>query len=342
MKKRVNSQVQVARSLPCNGWTQTKTHICDEITIMFANLLATRVERPVMQTSRRRKDFAQIVPLVVWIVTISVAVGVHEPHVSSHSCDFTNGYFQEQEIDRISLYHIPKREASSGVILVSRLSIYGRKGARAGVMNLVLQKFSTSKEEHGAKGNFVRVQPITHDARCDSTREATKSGVHQEKFNSRFFAWIARQTRSDLRYRISKILSTFEKCLCQRLTCARLHSGMCSIRLHELYQFLFQILLERQRLLRDAATTTSVMNRNNLMKSSRTPESQQADITALEPGDALNAVTMLIRPLSWSLTGIGRICSSSPLIEVYMLSNDVEQGLRTRCVVFNMKRQLIY
>ena len=30
-----------------------------------------------------------------------------QAHVSIHSCDFTNGYFQGQEIDRILLYRIP-------------------------------------------------------------------------------------------------------------------------------------------------------------------------------------------------------------------------------------------
>ena len=30
-----------------------------------------------------------------------------QAHVSIHSCDFTNGYFQEQEIDRILLNRIP-------------------------------------------------------------------------------------------------------------------------------------------------------------------------------------------------------------------------------------------
>ena len=33
---------------------------------------------------------------------------------------------------------------------------HGTKGARAGVMNTVLQKFSTSKEQDGGKGNAIR------------------------------------------------------------------------------------------------------------------------------------------------------------------------------------------
>ena len=45
-------------------------------------------------------------------------------------------------------------------------------------MNPVLQKFSTRKEEDGAKGNTVQAQPSIYDARRDSIREATTSGVH--------------------------------------------------------------------------------------------------------------------------------------------------------------------
>ena len=50
-----------------------------------------------------------------------------QAHVSIHSCDFTNGYSQGQEIDRILLYLIPKEGVTSGAILLSRLPIYGTK-----------------------------------------------------------------------------------------------------------------------------------------------------------------------------------------------------------------------
>ena len=44
-----------------------------------------------------------------------------QAHVSIHSCDFTNGYFQGQEIDRQLLYPIPKEGVTIGAILASRL-----------------------------------------------------------------------------------------------------------------------------------------------------------------------------------------------------------------------------
>ena len=69
-------------------------------------------------------------------------------------------------------------------------------------------------------------------------------------------------------------------------------------------------------------------------------KSQQAGITALAPCDALNAVRMLIHPPSWSLTGIRRVCYGSLMVDAYILSNFVEQGLRTGAVVLDMRGQL--
>ena len=100
----------------------------------------------------------------------------------------------------------------------------------AEVMNSVLQQFLVGKEEHGtfsfcrkefrqdenygifvtAKDNTERVQPITHDMRHGLTRKATADELHQLRSVTQSLAWIARQTRPDLSYRISKIQSTFE------------------------------------------------------------------------------------------------------------------------------------
>ena len=46
--------------------------------MMLAYPPSTRVERRDMQTLRQRKDFAQILPLVMWIPTKSFAVGAHK------------------------------------------------------------------------------------------------------------------------------------------------------------------------------------------------------------------------------------------------------------------------
>ena len=63
-----------------------------------------------------------------------------QAHVSIQACDFTDEYFQGQGIGRISAYHVPKGEATTGTILASLLSIYGTRGAKAGVMNPCVTK----------------------------------------------------------------------------------------------------------------------------------------------------------------------------------------------------------
>ena len=101
---------------------------------------------------------------------------------------------------------------------------------QAGAMNSVLQQFLVGKEEHctfrfcgkefeqdedfgihvTAKDNIERVQPITYDGKHGLTRKATANGVHQLRSVAQFLAWVARQTRLDFSYHISKIQSTFE------------------------------------------------------------------------------------------------------------------------------------
>ena len=71
----------------------------------------------------------------------------------------------------------------------------------------------------------------------------------------------------------------------------------------------------------------------------RNSKAQQAGITALAPGDALNAEKMLIHLLSWS-SSIRRVCRSTLMAEAYALSNAVEHGLRTRAAIVDVRGQL--
>ena len=66
-------------------------------------------------------------------------------------------------------------------------------------------------------------------------------------------------------------------------------------------------------------------------------KSQQSCITTLAPGNALNAVKMLIHPLSWSSTRIRRVCRSTLMAEAYALSKAVEHVLRTGATIVDMR-----
>ena len=90
----------------------------------------SRVDWLVAEASRRQKDFAQILQLVDVDSHNIVCSWCAQAHVSIHSCDFTNGYFQGQEIDRILLYRIPaegipEKRIAGGESLASRVPVYG-------------------------------------------------------------------------------------------------------------------------------------------------------------------------------------------------------------------------
>ena len=111
------------------------------------------------------------------------------------------------------------------------LQDYLQQGAEA--TNSVLHQISVGKEEHGtfrfcgnsfwqddgihvtAKDNTVWLQPITYDAKHGLTRKATADEIHQLRSITQSLAWIAKQTRLDLSYRISKIQSASEN-VCAR------------------------------------------------------------------------------------------------------------------------------
>ena len=137
MKKRVNSPKQVARSIRCNGSIQTKAYLrrdSDSVSVLAkyqsrlvgcGNFETTEGLRT--DSSARDVDSHNIV--CSWCA---------QAHVSIHSCDFTNGYFQGQEVDRVLLYRmpaegIPEEGIAGGEILASRVPICGTKDAGRGL-----------------------------------------------------------------------------------------------------------------------------------------------------------------------------------------------------------------
>ena len=108
--------------------------------------------------------------------------------------------------------------------------LYGYLPEGAEVVNSVLQQFLVDKENHGtfrfcgkefrqdedfgihvtAKNNTERVQSNTYDTKHGLTRKAAADEIHQLRSVTQSLAWIARQTRPDLSFRISKIQSTVE------------------------------------------------------------------------------------------------------------------------------------
>ena len=113
-------------------------HNCEETATVFLFLQSTRVDWLVAEISRQRRDFAQILQLVMWIRTILFAVGVHRLMFPTTRAISRTDTFQGQEVNRILLYKIPaqgipEEGSTGGEILASRLPVYGTKDAGRGL-----------------------------------------------------------------------------------------------------------------------------------------------------------------------------------------------------------------
>ena len=179
------------------------------------------------------------------------------------------------------------RDDESKIIAVMSSNVddllYGSLPEGVVATNSVLQQFLVGKEEHGtfrfcgkefrqdedfgihvtAKDNTDRVQPIAYDAKQGLTRKATEDDIQQLRSVTQSLAWIARQTRPDLSYCISKIQSTFENADARDLRdCIKFVQCATSTSTRGIY--FLQNLLGMMRLLRRSVTPVSVNNRNNL------------------------------------------------------------------------------
>ena len=182
-----------------------------------------------------------------------------------------------------------------------------------------------------------RVQPITYDAKHGLTRKTTADETHQLRSVTQSLAWIARQTRPDFSYRISKIQSTFENTFVRDLReCNRIEEYATSTSTRGIYvssDFSLAVVVT----ISDASFCQEQEQRDRVTENF---QSQQACITALALGNALNVEKMLIHPLSWSSTRIRRVWRSTSMAEAHALSNAVEHGLRTRATIVDTRGQL--
>ena len=130
------------------------------------------------------------------------------------------------------------------------------------------------------------------------TRKATADEIHQLRSVTQSLAWIARQTRPDVSYRISKIQSTFENaCVRELQECNHIVEYATSTSTRGVY-------FTPDSSLDDAVVATIsdasfCQEDEQLDRMTQNLKSQQACITALAPGvTRLNAEKMLIHPFS--------------------------------------------
>ena len=203
VKNRANSQMQVARLIPCSGWTLTKRHICEEMTICLRTCRAHK-GRWIGYGYFGTMEGLRADPLAGNVDSHKIFCSwFAQAHVPIHSCDFTKGSSPGHGMGRTLLYHVVQELRSW--TLCCKNSWLAKKNTR---QRITLDEYNRLPTGYGL------------------TREATASKEHQRRFASRFLAWIGRQIRPDLSYHNSKIQSSFENASCfllENLSWSRLH-----------------------------------------------------------------------------------------------------------------------
>ena len=149
------------------------------------------------------------------------------------------------------------------------------------------------------------------------TRKATADEIHQLRSVTQSLAGIASRSRPDLSYCVSKIQSTFENaCVRDLRECNRIVDYATSASTRGIYV--------SPDFSGDGAVVVTISDASfwqeqEQLEGIQNFKSQQACITALAPGNALNAEKMLIHTLSWSSKRIRRVCRSILMAKTYAL-----------------------
>ena len=138
MKKCVYSQTQGFEIDPMQWLEVDKAHIFEGIAIMFLFLQSTRVDWLDAETSRQRRNFALTLQLVMWIRTISFAVGVHRltfpfTRAISRTDTFMDKKLIESCCTVFQLKVFQKKELQAERFWHSRVPIYGARDAGRGL-----------------------------------------------------------------------------------------------------------------------------------------------------------------------------------------------------------------
>ena len=155
-------------------------------------------------------------------------------------------------------------------------------------------------------------------------------------------AWIARQVRPGISYRVSRLQSLVQVATIQELREANAILNHAKETSHIGIYF-----SPDGPEWKDAVVCTisdaSFGNESEIIKGEKEGDrSQQGYIIVLAPPDILNAETAVVHPIVWSSTTIKRVCRATLMAEAFSLTNGTESGARIRAAIVDARGKLDY
>jgi hypothetical protein len=191
-----------------------------------------------------------------------------------------------------------------------------------------------------AKDNTEKIRPIDIGEKRKQTDACTSGEITALRSVTASLAWVARQVRPGLSFRVSKLQCIAGKGKIKDLRTANKVLEFALGTSEEGLYFKAEG-IEWDEAVICTVTDASFANEVEIVNDLEEPgRSQQGYIICLAPADILNRMTAVVHPIAWSSTVIKRVCRATLQAETMSLCKGVEAGTRLRAAIVDMKGQL--
>jgi hypothetical protein len=191
-----------------------------------------------------------------------------------------------------------------------------------------------------AKDNTEKIRPIKIPEKRKLTSECTPTEVTQVRSVTAALAWVGRQTRPDLSYRVSRMQTLIKQATIREMKeCNKILEYALSTSGQGIYFSSSGFTWDDMVI--SSIGDASFGNDKVLVKDEyEDGRSQQGYIIALSAPSILNDKETIIHPITWSSTTITRACRSTLMAETFAMTKGTEAGARIRAAIVDAKGQL--
>ena len=190
------------------------------------------------------------------------------------------------------------------------------------------------------KDNTEKIRPIDIGDKKRSTDKCNAEENTCLRSVVAAMAWVARQVRPGLSYRVSKLQSVagqgYVKDMRDCNKVLEYAHETSSLGIHfasEGISWDDAVVCS----ISDASFCNETVNIAGVLEPGR---SQQGYMVALAPAGIVNMSEAVIHPISWSSTHIKRVCRATLMAETFAMIKGTEAGIRIRAAIVDMKGQL--
>jgi hypothetical protein len=231
--------------------------------------------------------------------------------------------------------------------------LFGVTGPAEAAMKKVLEGFNVREIQEGtfrfcgkevvqdsdysitvtAKDNTEKIRPIVIPQHKKMTDPCNPKEITQVRSITAALAWVGRQVRPDLSYRVSRLQTMVGKCTTKEMKEA---NAILDYALESSTQGVYfaSSCFAWDDMVMCSIGDASFGNDKVLVNGEyEDGRSQQGYVIALAPPSALNDEVSTIHPISWSSTTINRACRSTLMAETFAMTKGTEAGARLRAAV---------